>query len=96
MFQNRHILPGKVWKAVYVKGMFFRKGTIFQLLQKPGHLISRIPFSSGAHGVIALHDQGELFQFLGEATLHSEGCLGKILGRDTAAFKFVYGIHEAA
>ena len=96
MLQNGHILPGKVRKSVNVKGIVFCKVAVFQLFQKPGHLISGIPLSPDAQRVVAFHNQGQLFQFLGEASLQGMGCLGQVLGRNAASFEFIDGIHQPA
>ena len=45
MFQNCHMLPGKVGKTIYVKYPFFSIIAIFQFFQNPVHLISWIPFT---------------------------------------------------
>ena len=65
MFQDCHVLSGKIRKTIDIKRMIFRKGTILQLLKQPGHLISGISFTAGAQAVISFHDQSQFFQFLG-------------------------------
>ena len=79
MLQNRHILPGKIRKAVYVKNMIFPVIAVFQLLQKPGHPVSGVTPALGAEAVIALHQQRQLLQLLGKGPLGRKGGLLQIL-----------------
>ena len=61
------ILPGEVRESVYVKDMFFAKGSFFQMFQQPCHLVSGVPLTPAAQAVIALHQESQFFQLLRKA-----------------------------
>ena len=95
MLHDGHMLPGQVRKAVYVKFMVPGKIAAFQLLQQPVHLVPGVRLALGADAVVALQDQRQLLQFLGQGA----ACLlrGKfqVLGADAAALEFIHGIQQA-
>ena len=70
MLQNCHVLPGKIRESIHIEGVPLRKVAVPQLVQHPIHLITGIPLSLGAQRVIAFHQQGQFFQFLGKGTFH--------------------------
>ena len=95
MFQNFQILPGKVRKTIYVKGVVFSEIPQFQLFQQPGHPISGVPLSPGTEAVVGRHQKGQFFQLLGQAPFRLFGSVFQVLGRDAAAFEFVHRIDKA-
>ena len=94
MPHDGHVLAGQIGEAVYVKCMIFRKITAFQLLQKPVHLISGVRLTLGAERIVALLDQGQLFELLGQGAGGLLRSLPQILGCDAAAFEFVHRIQQ--
>ena len=79
VLQYRHILTGKIRKAVYVEHMIFPVIAVLQLLQKPGHPVSGVTPALGAEAVIALHQQRQLLQLLGKSPLGRKSRLLQIL-----------------
>ena len=95
MGNNRHILPGKVREAVYVKDMLLAEAALLQLFQQPGHLVSGVPLAPATEGIIALHQHGQLLQLLGKAAVGFPGGGQQVFGGNAAALKFVHAVNKA-
>ena len=96
IFQNRHMLTGKVRESVYVKYMIFRKIALLHLLQKQGFLFTGIPLAMAAHAVIGLQNQRQLMELLRQRAFRIAGGIFQILRRNAAALEFVHRIDHAA
>ena len=94
MLQNRHVLAGKVRKAIDVKHMLLAEGTVLQLLQQPVHLIPGIALAPAAQAVVALHQKGKLLQLLRQGALRLGGGVLQIPRADAAALEFIHRVDE--
>ena len=94
MLQNGHMLPGEIREAVNVKYVLPGKVPILQLLQQPGHLVPGVPLAPAAQAVVALHQQRELLQLLGQASLCLGGSGLQVRRADAAALEFVHPVDK--
>ena len=87
-----HMLPGQVREAVYVKFVVFRKIALLQLLEEPVHLIPGVRLALGADAVVALQNQSQLLQLLGQRALRLLRRQAQVRACDAAALEFVHRI----